>query len=221
MKRRHVAPIFLTLTLFPVFPLEAENASGGEITVRLYDFADTPAHEVARAQQEAASIFARSGIGIDWLVCTLDETGTPADPACHKARGPAVLNLRLVPTEMEPRNGLPGGIFGFSLMSTGRDFSSTAVIYLGRVSAIADGRKYRRGVALGAMIAHELGHLLLGVGSHSKLGLMSLPWGPELLTAADQGRLEFTKREARQLREAVEERVQARPSNKPGPLESK
>lgn len=209
MKRRHLAPIFWILTIPSAIPLAAWDPSGGGITVRLYNFAGTPAPEVVRAQQEASDIFARSDIRLKWLNCTLNTDGNPADAACHVARVPAVLNLRLAPQQMEPKHGLPKGICGFSLISTSGDFSSTAIIYLERVTEITDGRKYRRGVVLGAMIAHELGHLLLGVGSHSKMGLMSLPWGPKLLTAADQGTLGFTKRETRKLGKAVQERLQA------------
>src|SRR5690606_4203205 len=92
-------------------------------------------------------------------------------------------------------------------MSTTGGFSSTTNIYVDRIGAIADGRKYRQPVVLGAIIAHELGHLLLGIGSHSKVGLMSLPWGPKALTAADQGTLSFSKKEARQLEKAAEKRT--------------
>jgi hypothetical protein len=108
---------------------------------------------------------------------------------------------------MEPKQGLPKGIFGFSLMSTTGGFSSTTNVYVDRVSTIADGRKYRQAVVLGAIIAHELGHLLLGIGSHSKGGLMSLPWGPKALTAADQGTLGFSKKETERLEEAVAQRT--------------
>ena len=49
----------------------------------------------------------------------------------------------------------------------------------------------------------------LYLGSHSKMGLMTLPWGPKILTAADQGTLGFSKRETRKLKKTVEERSQA------------
>ncbi len=209
MTRSLTALFTLALTLIFPTPSAAQQPPANEIFIRLYDFAGTPARDVARAKQEASAIFARSKVRLTWLNCTLDAERKPADPACHAVRGPAVLNLRLVPQQMAPKNGLPKGIFGFSLMSASGDFSSTANIYLERVSAIADGRKYRRGVVLGAMIAHELGHLLLGVGSHSKMGLMTLPWGPKILTAADQGTLGFSKRETRKLKKTVEERNQA------------
>jgi hypothetical protein len=193
----------LTLILFSLSPIRAQGSSKETIAVRVYDFAAIPVEEVKRAQQEADDIFARSNVRLTWLDCTLDAERQPADPTCNAVSGSSVLNLRLLPEQMEPKQGLPKGIFGFSMMSTTGGFSSTTNVYVDRVGAIADGRKYRQPVVLGAIIAHELGHLLLGIGSHSKFGLMSLPWGPKALTAADQGVLGFSKRETEQLERAV------------------
>ncbi len=137
----------------------------------------------------------------------MDSERRLADPVCNAVSGPSVLNLRLMPEWMEPKQGLARGVFGFSMMSTSGGYSSTTNVYVNRVETIADGRKYRQPVVLGAIIAHELGHLLLGIGSHSKSGLMSLPWGPKALTAADQGTLGFSKKESSKLEEAVAERT--------------
>ena len=206
MKPRQTARFIFILSLSPVIPAYATESLRSEITVRVYNFAGTPARDLACARQAASEIFARSEIDLNWLNCTLDADGQPADPACHTARGPAVLNLRLAPRNMEPKSGLARGIFGFSLIGEHGEFSSTASIYLQRASEIVDGRKYRLGPVLGAMIAHELGHLLLGMGSHSKVGIMSLPWGPEQLIAADNGTLGFSGRETYLLAAAVRAR---------------
>jgi len=197
--------ILFALTLSHSFfaPLSAQDA----ITIRVYDFTGIPSQELSRAQREADDIFARSNVALSWLNCTYDGERRPADQACNAVNGPSVLNLRLLPSHMEPKQGLPKGIFGFSLMSTTGGFSSTTNVYVDKVNTIADGSKYRQPVVLGAIIAHELGHLLLGIGSHSKAGLMSLPWGPKALTAADQGTLGFSKKEAKQLEEAVVRRT--------------
>jgi hypothetical protein len=202
MKRSLTALFALTLIHSFFSPLAAEDP----ITIRVYNFAAISAGEIARAEQGADEIFARANVRLAWLDCTY-VGGKPADPTCNAISGPSVLNLRLLPAQMEPKQGLPKGIFGFSLMSTTGGFSSTTNVYVDRVSTIADGRKYRQPVVLGAIIAHELGHLLLGIGSHSKAGLMSLPWGPKALTAADQGTLSFSKKESSQLEHAVEKRT--------------
>lgn len=174
------------------------------ITVRLYNMAGAQAEEIAAAAAEAAEIFAPTGVALEWADCT-DPYG---EPLCGKVKGPAAVNLRLMPSRLAPA-GLPDGIFGFALMSTTGGFARTANVYFDRVGAIADGRKYRQAVILGAMLAHEIGHLMLGQGSHSKYGLMSLPWGPKLLTQANRGMLSFAKREAARIREAARARQAA------------
>ena len=168
------------------------------IMVRIYDMADADSEAIARAQAEAAEIFTRTGVTLDWADCTV----AYRDPKCGQVKGPAAVNLRLMQSSAAPAE-LPEGVFGFALMSTKGGFARTANIYYDRAGAIADGRKYRHAVVLGAMIAHEIGHLLLGQGSHSKYGLMSLPWGPKILTLANRGMLSFAKREAAKIREAA------------------
>ena len=207
MKRSLTALLALTLTHSLSSPSIAQQNSPDALTIRVYNFADVAANELSRAQQGTDEIFARSNVRFSWIDCTPNAERQPVDPKCNAVRGPSVLNLRLMPRRMEPKQGLPQGIFGFSMMSTSGGFATTTNVYTDRVETIADGRKFRRPVVLGAIIAHELGHLLLGIGSHSKAGLMSLPWGPKALTAADQGTLGFSKKETKQLEKAVAQRT--------------
>jgi hypothetical protein len=65
---------------------------------------------------------------------------------------------------------------------------------------VADGRKVRRGVLLGAMMAHEIGHLLMGVNSHSREGIMSIPWDARKLQQINLGDLGFTPEQAATLK---------------------
>jgi hypothetical protein len=58
------------------------------------------------------------------------------------------------------------------------------------------------GELLGYVVIHELGHLLLGKGSHSSVGLMRAKWEVGELRQAARGNLSFTKSEM--------ERMQAR-----------
>jgi len=183
--------------------LERPSVPEVELTVRLYNLAEAPDDEVQRAAEAANAVFRRIGIGLVWLRC---EGPTP-DKACDMVSGPAVFNLRLMPAHMPPPEGLPKNIFGFALMSTRGEFAVTANVYFERVARISDGRKYRRPVVLGAVMAHELGHLLLGINSHSKKGLMTLPWGPKVLLAANRGMLGFSKKEAGRILEAAIDRL--------------
>jgi hypothetical protein len=56
-------------------------------------------------------------------------------------------------------------------------------------------------VILGSVLAHELGHLLLGLNSHSATGIMRAAWGPEELHSAAMGRMGFTASQVRTIQE--------------------
>ncbi len=61
----------------------------------------------------------------------------------------------------------------------------------------------------GGMLAHEIGHLLLGKGSHSKQGLMLCPWGKDQIKGAARGRLRLSQQESRRAMAAMRERTLA------------
>ena len=216
MKQSLTASFLLNSALFFAAPAAAEEPPTIEITVRVYNYAAAPANEVARAQHSASVVFAHSGVQLTWLTGTVNpELYRRTRPATRC--GPAVLSLRLLPEHMEPKGGLPKGIFGFSRMAAGGGFATIANVYFERVTSMVKARQSLRGVLLGAMMAHELGHLLLGVNSHSKWGLMSGLLGPRDLAAADRGVLGFSKRESRKLRKAAVARMTASLSLRCGP----
>src|SRR5215467_13630853 len=72
---------------------------------------------------------------------------------------------------------------------------------------LANRRGMRHGVILGHLAAHELGHLLLGVGSHSPHGIMHVPWRLKELDVIVQGLLVFTPQQAESMRTNIRARV--------------
>jgi len=61
---------------------------------------------------------------------------------------------------------------------------------------------------LGNVIAHELGHLLLGANSHTPQGLMRAHWSRDQLLATDLSQLRFSDQQCRQIRNSVATRSQ-------------
>jgi hypothetical protein len=59
------------------------------------------------------------------------------------------------------------------------------------------------GVPMGHLTAHELGHLLLGAGSHSSSGIMHVPWHKKELEAIAQFLMWFTPSEEGKLRAGI------------------
>jgi hypothetical protein len=170
-----------------------------EMIVQTYNYAGADEDILGRAQQEAATILLSTGIRLSWLDCTPTAQGIVDDHRCHQG-APNAVSLMICPEAMLPKGGLPRGIFGFALMPTRNEPAKYARLYFHRLAELADGRMVRLGVLFGAMMAHEIGHLLLGVNSHSKEGLMSIPWDKKKLQQIDLGLLGFTAEQASAVR---------------------
>jgi hypothetical protein len=68
---------------------------------------------------------------------------------------------------------------------------------------------------LAVAIAHELGHMLLPSGKHSKFGLMRAPWDANHFRSASAGLLTFSDDSARRIRQYAEAEHAAMFAGKP------
>ena len=120
--------------------------------------------------------------------------------------GPTVLQLNLLSGEKWRKLAFPDDSFGFALPAAGGRFPYYANIAAHRLGALADSSSADPAAILGCILAHEIGHLLLGVGSHSGKGIMTANWSGETLLLADQRRLRFTPKQGRRIRRNVDQR---------------
>jgi len=60
---------------------------------------------------------------------------------------------------------------------------------------------------LGAAIAHEIGHLILGANAHHPEGVMRAEWGREQFELITLGGLNFARDQAKQLQSEVKHRL--------------
>jgi hypothetical protein len=68
----------------------------------------------------------------------------------------------------------------------------SAKLYYDRVERLSRRTLLSKQLLLGHVMAHELGHLLLGSNSHSERDLMREMWWPDELRRAAIGKLFFT-----------------------------
>ena len=191
---------------------QAEEAGRDRrLYVRLYNHARLPAEMLAQAREQAAAIYSRAGVELTWLECPVSPEEFDDFPACTGLRGgPTVLQLNLLSGEKWRKLAFPDDSFGFALPAAGGRFPYYANIAAHRLGALADSTSANPAAVLGCILAHEIGHLLLGVGSHSSKGIMTANWNGDTLGLADQGRLRFTPKQARRLRRHVERRGDGR-----------
>jgi hypothetical protein len=65
---------------------------------------------------------------------------------------------------------------GFSTIDTRKRAGTLATIFADRVEALAGEARVDSSSLLGRVIAHEIGHLLLGTTRHNRHGLMRALW---------------------------------------------
>lgn len=164
------------------------------VSISIFNDARVPSKVLDAGEARTSRILSRAGIQVEWLNCTavpppIEPLPTPA--LCSAISYPSHLSVRIV----SHWRSLSGDTFGESF----QDQSGTgcyADIYFPRLST-SEARKFvRDGDMLGYVIAHEIGHLLLGANSHSPFGLMRAHWQPDDLRLASRGGLYFTSAQA-------------------------
>jgi hypothetical protein len=111
------------------------------------------------------------------------------------------LTIRLLSNSMADSLGVGGDIFGSALLPANEGFGVVANVYADRARELADRREFE--VVLGHVIAHELGHLLLGKNAHSAAGIMHGRWGAQDLKLSRQAAMLFLPGEEKRIRAHV------------------
>lgn len=181
----------------------------GRLTIRLYNYAKVSQATLRRAAEKARSIYEQAGIATEWMECRLSPSDPVKNPACKLYPGPAVLQLRILNRRMAEGAPVKGNVFGYALPAREGEFSNVASVFFHRVGRLAAQTGTAEDVILGHMLAHEAGHLLLGFNSHSKRGLMHIPWRDDDLKRAEIGGLTFLPKQARAMRKDSAKRIAA------------
>jgi hypothetical protein len=114
---------------------------------------------------------------------------------CTQFAWPTYLALRIMPYSSHTVNE----VFGVAFLSAEGTGCYSDVFYEQALKLHAD---WNVGLAdiLGGVVAHELGHLLLGSNSHGHAGIMRAHWEHEELRRLAMGNLLFTTEEAEHMR---------------------
>jgi hypothetical protein len=168
--------------------------SAVSLIVSVFNDAGVESSVWSQAQSRATEIMQRSGILLIWLDC-----GSPASPRpglnCSAISYPTHLSVRVVP-KISP---VKADIFGQSFQDAAGEGNYVLVYYPG-ITAFRSAAAVPAGELLGCVIAHELGHLLLGTASHSPTGLMSPVWQDQELQQVVRHNLLFTGEEGERMR---------------------
>lgn len=187
-----------------------------EVTIHVRNYAGVEPGTLAEAEKVATSIFHKAGLQTRWV-----DTGTGAlnsTPASRNDLDLSHLQLSILSGAMAQRMNRSDGVMGVA-PGAGRDRRLVYVFYAG-VAAMSDALVARshsthlwpasRGLILGAVIAHELGHILLNLEVHSSVGIMRGDWCPLDFERAARGELLFTEGQAQTIRVELARRATIR-----------
>jgi hypothetical protein len=184
------------------------------VRVRVYNYAKVSSAILSDAEQEASRIFSAAGVDTLWADCSA--TGAQPQPMLASAGqaaqaetdcdGPvagATLVLRILPRSTPASRAFQDTMFGFA------EGQWMASVFYARVEGLilsVNGGEREAPVILGDVIAHEIGHLLLGTNSHSPSGIMCAKWDQEYLRKAVMGFQKFSPEQAALIRATVHRR---------------
>jgi hypothetical protein len=167
-----------------------------QVTVSVYNDAHVPAAIVSRAEERAASIFTSANFEVAWVTCTQASNENP--PACLQVDEPGHLALRVI-SDAATVSDIAFGIAFLSPSGDGRYCD----VFWKRAEELQSVSNSDLAGILGSVMAHEIGHLLLGSNAHAVSGIMRARWEGEELHRIAMGTLLFTPQQAKRMRGRV------------------
>ena len=168
----------------------AQNYQSLRIRVLVNDSVGVNPTVLKRAEGEAAWLFRSAGIAIDWSQCGKIED-------CRRPPNSNEFVLHITP------NGKTTSDFVFGEAFLAPDGTGKYVdVFFNRMRETAE--EIDLGQLLGAVAAHELGHLLLGSHSHSLVGIMEPVWQRDSLHRIAMRNLTFMPGQIRLMRNRLQ-----------------
>lgn len=165
-------------------------ADAPTMMVLILNHAGIPRELLAEAQAVATGIYAAAGVKIIWI----EPAAVPRPSSAFR------LAVSILPTASLSGRSQSAAVLGTAPGVNGSAPAKIAYAFYDRAEEFARVRGLSTATTVGCVIAHEIGHLLLGRHSHSSAGLMRAVWGQHEVLGMAAGVLTFNESEARALR---------------------
>jgi len=183
------------------------------LSIRLYNLADVTPQTLDRAAEEATRILTTAAVDIVWQQGPVDspEARTFDQTGYRKGQHPKpdTRNYLVVCIRHgDPASAFPGSL-GFALPDARLGVHAT--IFYDRIEEVTKLVIITVPKMLGHVMAHEIGHVLLGSTEHSSAGIMKAIWHRNDFQYDPAGRMEFTPEQRSVIRERASVRVLLQP----------
>jgi hypothetical protein len=170
-----------------------------EVRISVHDYADVSTPLLIAAEDQAREIFRHAGLETVWLNCS-PKLEKHEPESCYFADA-THLTLKISPRAMNAQIRDRVDVLGTSYPNE-KGAGYFAYVFYDRVRELAQRRTLGH-TLLADVMAHEIGHLLLGSNSHSLSGIMCARWDAEQLRNVAEGSMSFAASESRLMRERV------------------
>lgn len=167
----------------------AERADAVPLVVIVHDRAHVP-ETLDHALTEAARIYGLIGVAMEW------EPERPAVAAEVEQRPPAFTVQLIIQATLKAERGPTAKFVMGAALNTVHDCKGTVYVFNDEVVGFSRVQRIRPGLAMGTVIAHEVGHVLLRLKGHSPTGLMRPLLGVDDWERAATGLLWFSPDDA-------------------------
>ena len=186
------------------------------ITIHAENYAGIDHKTLMEAEEAATRIFRKAGIDIRWVDADPASEHRSNNPIEQRAFNLSQIQLQILSPAMAERLDMPNNAMG---LAPGKERDRQLVfVFYEKVESLA--RNQRRagadgrirwcgntGQILGHVIAHEIGHVLLNLETHSETGIMRGNWNIKNLQDACSGYLNFTAPQAEIIRAETDRRA--------------
>jgi hypothetical protein len=197
---------FLAVPAFAFAQNPPTTSLSPEVSISVHDYADVPTPLLAAAEVQAREIFRRAGLETVWLNCSpkLEKV----EPGSCYFSDATYMTLKISPHAMNAQFRNRSDVLGTAYPDE-KGAGYLAYVFYDRIQELAQRR--RLGDALLAdVMAHEIGHLLLGSTSHSPSGIMCGHWNYEQLRNVSEGAMAFVPAQSRIMRDRLRVRQSER-----------
>jgi hypothetical protein len=160
----------------PLASAESPEIGPHRIVIRLYNTFGVSVSDMRAAQLSAQSTLEDAGIAVAWRACTVKgRRGAGASDRCEDSLGADEVIMRILATPSSVKRKAPETL-GYSYVDARTSSGVLSAVFADRIQSLAVRASTAGAVLLGHAIAHEVGHLLLGMANHSATGLMRARW---------------------------------------------
>ena len=160
------------------------------LVIAIRDYASLPPKALDVAKAQVSKIFEKAGVTVEWREFTASVAGGGNGPAVRPTAW-----VKLLPDSLARRLHRSQGALGCSA-------GDQAYIFTDDVLAAAVHAEINYAMTLGQVMAHEIGHFLLGQ-NHEPTGIMSPYLGSSEFQEMRTGHLLFHDRQAKKIRERL------------------